>query len=130
MRIQIVFLSLLFLSPAWSYKDSVVDDLFRKYDLLFYDKKVELIDEIFTKKFIQSSGGKSELVQKIKELSADETRSESSVQWKESKTKNKYLARMKTTSFFKGQVKSRETEFVIIKENGILKIDGTISDGH
>lgn len=128
MRIQLATISL-FLSLAVSAKDEKsMQDLFKKYDSVMDLKKTELVEEVFSQKFIKESGGKSELVSKIKGLDVD-TRSipKTHLSWKKGLKGGLYLAKIKSTERTKKD--SHETEFIVIEENGKLKIDGTLSDG-
>jgi hypothetical protein len=107
-----------------------MQELFKKYDLVMDQKKVELIDEVFTKKFIQDSGGKDELIEKIKELSSPPSSSESKMSWKKGQKGKIYLAKVKETSSNKNKTKGHEAEFIVLEEDGRLKIHGTLSDGN
>lgn len=131
MRIQLILL-LGFLSfNLMASDDKAIKDLFNKYDLIMDHKKIELIDEVFTKSFIQNSGGKEELISKIKELPTPKEKSlpQSKLTWKKGQKGDIYLATLEETSKLKNKKHSEKAEFVVLKEEGKLKINGTISDG-
>jgi hypothetical protein len=130
MRIRLILYLLSYCMSSFAVTDPEVKELFTKYDQVMDRKKIELIDEVFSKKFIKESGGKKELISKINSLPVPLVESKSEVSWKESTKGKFYLARYKETSAFKSSTGSPETEFILVKENGYLKIDGTISDGH
>jgi hypothetical protein len=105
-------------------------ELFHNYDLLMDDKKIELIDEVFTTKFIKESGGKNKLIEKIKQISPPQEKPvpKTSMSWKKGKREEIYFAKLIENS--KNKKKEYETEFIVLKEDGKLKIDGTISDAN
>jgi hypothetical protein len=105
-----------------------MSELFKKYESVMDHKKIELIDEVFTKKFIKESGGKKELIKKIKSLPESLVQSQTTMSWKKGNKGEIYLAKLKEKSMNKNIPISNEAEFVVIKEDGKLKIDGTISD--
>jgi hypothetical protein len=109
-----------------------MQDLFSKYDLVMDHKKIELIDEVFTQKFIKEAGGKEELIEKIKELSPSKEKNaqKTKMSWKKGLKSEIYFAKVKNLSPNKSKKESEESEFIIMKEDGKLKIDGTISDGN
>jgi hypothetical protein len=129
MRIQlIILLSFLSLS-AFAVDDKSMKELFAKYDLVMDQKKTDLIEEVFSKKFIRDSGGKQELTEKIKELTTPPSPSKTSMSWKKGQKGEVYLAKVKEISANKMK-DSHESEFIVISEDGKLKIDGTMSDGN
>jgi hypothetical protein len=123
MRFQLIILTLLISFSAIAVDDKSMQELFKKYDLVMDQKKIELVDEVFTKKFIRDSGGKKELVDKIKELTVPANRAaiKKQMTWKKGQKGELYLAKVKK--------EKHETEFIVIKEDGKLKIEGTLSDG-
>lgn len=130
MRIQLAFLTILcFMSVAFAQDDKAMNELFQKYDQVMDYKKTDMIDDIFTAKFIKESGGKQELIEKIKELPTPKNKkaSTSKTTWRKGLKGDMYFAKLKEVSSNKKD--SHEAEFVVIKENGKLKIDGTLSDG-
>lgn len=129
MRIQLIILLSLFSLSAFAVDDKSMKELFAKYDQVMDQKKTDLIDEVFTKKFIRDSGGKEELTDKIKELSAPPSPSKTSMSWKKGQKGEVYLAKVKETSTNKMKA-GHEAEFIVITEDGKLKIDGTMSDGN
>lgn len=130
MRIQLIILTLIFSLSALAVDDKSMKELFRNYDLVMDDKKIELIDDVFTKRFIQESGGKEELIEKIKGLTPpSKTKSvpqPSQVSWKKGQKGQVYLAKLKSSN--KSSKSDGESEFIILIEDGKPKIDGTMSD--
>jgi hypothetical protein len=113
---------------ALGVDDQSMNELFQKYDSVMDHKKIELIDEVFTKNFIKESGGKKELIKKIKSLPESLVPSQTTMSWKKGNKGEIYLATLKEKSINKKISSSSEAEFVVKKEDGKLKIDGTISD--
>lgn len=130
MRIQLIFILLCFSTGVLSDTDSEVKDLFAKYEAVMDRKKIELIEEVFSKKFLKENGGKKELISKIKRLPVPLLETSKDVSWKEGKKGKFYLARYKESSSNKMTAPKPESEFILVKEDGQLKIDGTISDGN
>jgi len=132
MRIQLILSCLIFSLNAFAVDEKSMQDLFKKYDLVMDQKQVELIDEVFTQKFINSSGGKKELIQKIKELPTPTQKSlpATKLSWKKGLKGEIYFAKVKPVSTNKSKESSSDSEFIILNEDGKLKIDGTISDGN
>lgn len=130
MRIQLVILFTLFSLSAFAVDDKSMKELFAKYDQVMDQKKTDLIDEVFTKKFIRDSGGKEELISKIKELTSPPSQSKTSMTWKKGLRGEVYLAKVKEISTNKMKKDSQESEFIVITEDGKLKIDGTMSDSN
>jgi len=105
------------------------ENYFKSMNPSWIKKKIELIDEVFTKKFIRESGGKKELISKIKSLPDSLTQPQTSMSWKKGLKGDVYFAKLKENTNNKSSGSSSEAEFIVIKENGKLKIDGTIGDG-
>lgn len=129
MRIQLIILLSLFSLSAFAVDDKLMKELFEKYDQVMDQKKTDLIDDVFSKKFIRDSGGKEELVGKIKELAVPPSQNKTSMTWKKGQKGEVYLAKVKEISANKSKKDSHESEFIVINEDGKLKIDGTMSDG-
>lgn len=129
MRFQISFLILFASFYALGVDDNSMNELFKKYDLVMDQKRIELIDEVFTQNFINNSGGKKELIKKIKSLPESLIQNKSTMSWRKGIKGDVYFAKLKEESFSKNTASSIEAEFIIKKVNGKLKIDGTISDG-
>lgn len=128
MRIQLIITALLFSLNCLAVDDKTMKELFKNYDLVMDQKKTELIDEVFTKKFIKESGGKEDLIQKIKELTPPPpSQPQSKMTWKKGQTGDIYLAKVKEVSTNKKK-ESHEAEFIVLIEDGKPKIDGTMSD--
>lgn len=129
MRILLVLCLLMYSINTFATDDKSMQELFKKYDSLMDYKKTELIEEVFTKKFILESGGKKELIEKIGELPKELVPSKTQMTWKKGHKGEVYLARVKEISKQKKKDNDQEAEFVVVKEDGKLKIDGTLSDG-
>ena len=132
MRIQLILIFILFTFSALAINDKSMQELFSKYDSVMDQKKVQLIDEVFTQKFIKEAGGKEELIEKIKELPQAKEKSiqKTKMTWKKGLKSELYFATVKDVSPNKTKKDKDESEFIIMKEDGKLKIDGTISDGN
>ena len=48
--------------------EKAIKELLINYDKVMTEHKTELVEEVFTKKFLSESGGKEEFIEKIKEL--------------------------------------------------------------
>ena len=132
MRIQLILITLLLSSTSFAVDDKSMKDLFIKYDQVMDHKKIELIDEIFTEKFIKASGGKEELISKIKELPTpkDKNLPAPLTSWRKGLKNNIYFAKVKEAPTQKSKTDAHEAEFIVVEEAGKLKIDGTIGDGN
>jgi hypothetical protein len=127
MRILLIFICFFSLSSR-ATDDQSIQELFKKYDSVMDKKKIELIDDVFSKKFIKESGGKQELIEKIKGLKESLTENKSQLSWQKTPKPNQFLVRIKETSIDKKKNIPPVTEYVVIKEEGKLKIDGTVGD--
>lgn len=130
MRIQLIIF-FLFVGQAFASSDREMLELFQKYDAVMLRHKVELVDDVFTKKFLKESGGKAEFIEKVKELPKDETKSMKlpAVSWKKGAKDEIFFANLKDNSGDKKKSKGDSgNRFIIIREDGKLKIDGTMSD--
>jgi hypothetical protein len=133
MRIQLITACFLFAVNIFAADDKSMKELFQKYDSVMDHQKIDLIDEVFTKKFITASGGKPELIEKIKGLATPDKKAmpRSKMTWKKGQKGELYLAKLTTPPANKSKdKKGHEAEFLVIKEDGKLKIDGTLSDGN
>jgi hypothetical protein len=104
-----------------------MSDLFAKYEQIMSYHHTELVDEVFTKKFLKDNGGKDEFIEKVKDLPLKKEKKGLGKlldQWKKSKMKNMFFAKIKSRSS-----SHHETNFIVVEEDGKLKIDGTVSDG-
>lgn len=134
MRIQLIFLSLvLSLSSFAASESKEMKELFAKYDEVMDSHKVEHVDDIFTKKFLDENGGKAEFIEKVKELPLVKSSKKvpSEVTWKKGTKDEIFFASVKEPSIMKSKNQKAEhsgSQFIVVKENGKLKIDGTISD--
>lgn len=131
MRLSIIILAL-FANIAFANSDKEMAELFMKYDSIMLKHKMELVDEVFTEKFLKESGGKEEFIAKVKELPKEEKKSLALpvVSWKKGVKDELYLARISEISKDKKKPAKSSGQFVIVKENGKLKIDGTIGDAN
>lgn len=128
MRILLILCSLMISINVHAVDDKSMQELFKKYDSVMDDKKTDLIDEVFTKKFIEDSGGKKELIEKISDLPKQLVAPKTEMSWKKGNRGEVYLAKVKELSPDKKK-DNHEAEFIVVKEDGKLKIDGTLSDG-
>lgn len=129
MRFQISFIILFTSFYALGIDDNSMSELFKKYDSVMDQKRVELIDDVFTQQFIKNSGGKKELIKKIRSLPESLVQNKTTMSWRKGIKGEVYFAKLKEESFVKNANSPTQAEFIIKKENGKLKIDGTISDG-
>ncbi len=137
MRLQLILLTLLFSSLASAVSDKEVKEVFSKYDTIVREHKFDLVDEVFTAKFLKDVGGKEEFIQNIKEFPRDNSKSKaltlpSKIEWKKGVRDEIYFAKKIERSNLKSNAQEPKSDksFVLKKENGKLKIDGTISDDH
>lgn len=130
MRIQLIILTALISFNVIAVDDKSMQELFKKYDSVMDHKKIELIEEVFTKKFIYQSGGKDELIEKIKELETPPSNTKTSMTWKKGTKGTMYFAKVKEVSPNKNKKGDHEAEFIVVEEDGKLKIDGTLSDSN
>lgn len=130
MRIQLILLTALLSFNVVAVDDKSMQELFKKYDSVMDHKKVDLIEEVFTKKFIHQSGGKDELIEKIKELESPPSNTKTSMTWKKGTKGTMYFAKVKEVTSNKSKKDNHEAEFIVVEEDGKLKIDGTLSDGN
>jgi hypothetical protein len=130
MHLRLIML-LLFTFSALASSDKEMADLFKKYDAVMMAHKVELIDEVFTQKFLVSAGGKKEFSEGVKELPKSDEKFLSApvITWKKGVKDEIWLVKRKVeTKKKKGPPTESGNQFIIVKENGKLKIDGTMSD--
>lgn len=130
MRFQIIALLCIFSFSLHASDDKAMKELFEKYDKVMMQHKVELVDEVFTKKFLTENGGKEEFIAKVKELPKEKKSLRGLLRkWKKSKVGKIFFADVKDENNKSG-TPSHESQFIVIEEEGKLKIDGTISDGN
>jgi hypothetical protein len=127
MYLQLILILICVSFNAIPVDDKSIQDLFRKYELIMDQKKIDLIEEVFTAKFIKNSGGKEELIQKIMDLKVPPNQSKLQITWKQGKG-NLILARMKGMGEEKSKNQNSGTEFIVVIEDLKPKIDGTLSD--
>lgn len=139
MRLQLIFFTLLFSSLASAVSDKEVSEVFAKYDTIVREQKFDLVDEVFTAKFLKDVGGKDEFIQNIKDFAKEESALKSKslalptkIQWKKGVRDEIYFAKKVEVSNLKSNASPAKSDksFILKKENGKLKIDGTISDDH
>lgn len=128
MRIQLtIVLGLLLSSLSWANNEKDIQVLFDKYDAVVKYHEVEHVDEVFTKKFLAESGGKEEFITKV--LDSPKEKKPKKIKrllqsWKKGKVGKVIFAKVKA------EEKTDPSQFVIVEEDGKLKIDGTLSDAH
>ena len=131
MRFQLIILFILS-SSAFASSDKEMAELFRKYDSVMLGHKIELIDDVFTMKFLESAGGKKEFSEGVRELPKSDIKSLGApkISWKKGLKDELWLAKRADPIIDKkkGAPVSSGNQFIIVKENGKLKIDGTMSD--
>ncbi len=120
---------------AIASSDKAMRNLFIKYDAVMLRQQTQYVDEIFSQKFLEAHGGKEEFIAMVKELPKDESKSflPPSFTWKKSQSESHFFATLKPLdSAFKSNDKEKHkgTQFIIVKEKGKLKIEGTVSDAH
>jgi hypothetical protein len=59
---------------AHGFEDKDVKELINKYNKVMFEHQVELVDEVFTQKFLNENGGKEEFIAKVKELPKQKTK--------------------------------------------------------
>ncbi len=130
MRIQLILI-LLLSGQAFASSDKEMAELFKNYDAVMLKHKVELVDKVFSQKFLKDSGGKEEFIAKVKDLPKDESKSLAipSVTWKKGNKDEIFFANLKENSSDKKKgTPDSGNRFIVIREDGKLKIDGTMSD--
>lgn len=133
MRIPVI-LALILSTALFASSDREMTELFLKYDSIMNSHKVELIDEVFTEKFLKEVGGKEEFIKNIQELPKADAKmlKPTPVRWKKGTQDEIYFVKRLETSKLKSKAapEAKGPSFVIIKDNGKLKINGTIGDDH
>ncbi len=135
MRIQLILIATLFLNIAHASSEKAMRNLFIKYDAVMLRQQTQYVDEIFSAKFLESHGGKEEFIAMIKELPNDSSKSflPPIFSWRKTNKADLFFATLKPLdSAFKSNDKEKKsgTQFIIVKEKGKLKIEGTVSDAH
>ena len=126
MRLQLALLNLL-VSTAALADDKSIRELFEKYDQVFTQKKTELVDEVFSRKFLRESGGKAEFVSKVQGLEA-EPKKIPVVTWKKGSKNQMFYVTLELKPL-PGKAPASEAEsaeFLVVQEDGKFKIDGTL----
>ena len=136
MRIQLIATLLCLISfglhAVTDVDDKRMQELFEKYDKIMNEQQTELVDEVFTKKFLKDNGGKEEFIAKVKELPPVKKKKglkKLLQNWKKSKVGKIFFAKVKDENQDQPQKHPAESQFVILEEDGKLKIDGSVSDG-
>jgi hypothetical protein len=130
MRFQLILWSILAFN-LHAMDEKSMHELLKKYDQVMDHQKIELIEEVFSKKFLKISGGKEEFIEKLKGLEPLSQKSlpKRKVSWKKGVKDEIYFVKVTDLTNKKSKDKAHSTEFIVIEEEGKLKIDGTISDG-
>lgn len=131
MRILLIALALILSAQVMAApaQEKEMKALFVKYYQVMEQHKVELIDEVFSKKFITDNGGKEAFAKDVKELPkfAGKNLKEADISFTKGVMDEMYFAKVK-------QAPSKDKtahvpEFIVVVEDGKLKIQGTLSDG-
>ena len=125
MRVQLMLILLLFSLPTHSSKEKELTLLFEKYQSVMTNKKIELIDDVFSSKFLKDNGGKKELIEKIRELNVDKKQPAPKLSTRKGLLDEIYFIKLVPAGKNQADVSN---EFIIKKENGKYKIDGTMTD--
>jgi hypothetical protein len=130
MRLQIIALALVISSGVFASAETEIKALFKKYYQVMDQHKVELVDDVFSKKFLTDNGGKEEFIKGVKEIpkSSAKTLPSVDVSFKKGVVDEMYFVKPKQGTLDKSK-SSSGPEFIVIKEDGKLKIQGTASDG-
>lgn len=135
MQVQLIalLLGLCFSFSSLANDDKEAKELFKNYAKVMDQQKTDLIEDVFSEKFIKNSGGKKELIEKIKSLPLQKTSELNTpkIEIKPGvKSKDIVFAKVSESSSLKGGKRGEShSEFILVRENGKLKIDGTLSDG-
>lgn len=123
---------LLISSLSWASEDSEVQDLFSRYERVVSGHETHLLEEVFSKQFLKDNGGKEEFIEKVKSEPKISEKSLliPSVSWKKAVKGDSIFAKLKPRVINKEKSKKPDShsEFILVRESGKLKIDGTISD--
>ena len=128
MRLPIIISFFFLLSlNLFASDDKDMKELFKKYDEVMLEHKVELVDEVFTEKFLKENGGKEEFIAKVKELPKSKKKKGMGKllqRWRKSKVGKLFFAKVQEEG-----AKKHDSQFIVIRgEDGKLRIDGTMSD--
>lgn len=123
MHIPIIIL--LMAASSFAVSDQDMKELFKKYEQVTYQHKTELVDEVFTKKFLTGSGGKKEFIEKVKSVPVEKSLPDRKISWRKGVKDEIYFAKRVDPDKKKP---ASTSEFIIKHEDGKLKIDGTLSD--
>lgn len=135
MRIQLIALAFFMTAQvlAAPAQEKEMKALFVKYYQVMEQHKVELIDDVFSKKFITDNGGKEAFAKDVKELpkSSDKNLKDSDVTFTKGVMDEIYFAKIKqpASADKKKAADAHTPEFIVVVEDGKLKIQGTLSDG-
>ena len=127
----ILFISLVSFS-SFASDDSEVRDLFNRYERVVSGHETELIDEVFSARFLKDNGGKDEFADKVKSIpkSSDKSMPLTMISWKKAAKSENLMVKLKPSSKDKSVSKQSENDFIVVRENGKLKIDGTVGDAN
>ena len=125
MRIQLMLILLLFSLPTYSSEEKEIKFLFEKYQSIMTNKKINLVEDVFSTKFLKDNGGKKELIEKIKELKVDKKQPRPKLSLRKGLMDEIYFIKLVPAGKSESTVSN---EFIIKKENGKFKIDGTMTD--
>lgn len=119
MRFQMILLFFFISLNTFASDDQEIKLLLSHYSEITRQHKVTLIENVFTQKFLHENGGKNEFEKKVK--SQPLSKIKDSFTWKKGVKENLYFAQLKPNA---------DSQFIIVKENGKWKINGTINDAN
>lgn len=132
MQIQLIVLSLLLCFSVIASDESEMKLLFTRYDQVMSSLS-DQVEDVFSKKFLEENGGKEGFQEKIKGLAKSNFKSmpvAKDLSFKKGVKSDLYFAKYtekRTEKSLKGS--HTGSQFIIVREDGKLKIDGTLSDG-
>lgn len=124
---QIILLISLVCSSAFAYSDKEMQELLDSYDDVTKYHNTAIVEDVFTKNFLNENGGKEKFIEKVKSAPKQKKKKGLGLllkKWKKSK-----MSKFFSAKGVDDDAKEPSPEFIIKEEDGRLKIDGTISDG-
>jgi hypothetical protein len=121
MRILLILITFIFSGVGFSQNDKEIKNLFVNYELIFNQKKLDLIPKVFTEKFLNSAGGISSFKKKIIEHKDQKVEISKHLKISKGSDPNTYYVTPTND-------KTENIDFIIKLDKGSLKVDGTISN--